>query len=174
MTKGGTTLPWKVVARRNAFFCPFLTEVSSRPERSAVEGPAVQRTSRGNVFRSEESWACGPPQLLKKTVSLARSKQKCHPDRSEAQWRDLLFIIRNIESEWKRRPPLCHPDRSVAQWRDLQFYGPLLEMFSTPQPYAASSIAFHSAPESCTFAAAIFSSRCFTEEVPGIGINTGE
>ena len=43
---------------------------------------------------------------------------------------ELLSIIRSIESEWKRYPPLCHPDRSVAQWRDLQFRGPLLEMFS--------------------------------------------
>jgi hypothetical protein len=25
-------------------------------------------------------------------------KQKCHPDRSEAKWRDLLFIICGIES----------------------------------------------------------------------------
>jgi hypothetical protein len=32
------------------FFCPFLTELSSRPERSAVEGAAVQRTSPENVF----------------------------------------------------------------------------------------------------------------------------
>src|SRR5580693_4184394 len=44
---------------------------------------------------------------------------KCHPacpglpwDRSEAQWRDRLFIIRSTESEWKRHPPLCHPERS--------------------------------------------------------------
>ena len=44
-------------------------------------------------------------------------------------WRDLLFITRSIESEWKRRPSLCHPDRSEAKWRDLQFCGPLLEMF---------------------------------------------
>jgi hypothetical protein len=40
-------------------------------------------------------------------------KQKCHPDRSEAKWRDLLFILRIIESDWKPYPPLCHPDRSV-------------------------------------------------------------
>ena len=40
------------------------------------------------------------------------SKQKCHPDRSEAKWRDLLFLIRTIESAWKRHPPLCHPERS--------------------------------------------------------------
>src|ERR1700733_5070151 len=57
-------------------------------------------------------------------------QQKCHPDRSAAQWRDLLFIIRGNESEWKRRRPLCHPDRSVAQWRDLQLSGFILEMFS--------------------------------------------
>jgi hypothetical protein len=57
-----------------------------------------------------------------------------------AQWRDLLFILRSLESEWKRYPPLCHPDRSVAQWRDLQFRGPLLEMFSTLTIGVLSSI----------------------------------
>jgi hypothetical protein len=39
-------------------------------------------------------------------------KQKCHPDRSEAKWRDLLSPSHAIESEWKRYPPLCHPERS--------------------------------------------------------------
>ena len=39
---------------------------------------------------------------------------------------------------------------------------------------AASSIVFHSSAESCNFAACIFSSKCFTEEVPGIGIMTAE
>jgi hypothetical protein len=34
-------------------------------------------------------------------------KQKCHPDRSEAQWRDLLFLIRTIESEWMTLPSEC-------------------------------------------------------------------
>jgi peptidyl-prolyl cis-trans isomerase SurA len=33
------------------------------------------------------------------------------------------------EFGWKRRSSLCHPDRSEAEWRDLQFSGPLLEMF---------------------------------------------
>jgi hypothetical protein len=46
-----------------------------------------------------------------------------------AQWRDLLLIIPLIGSQWKRRPPLCHPDRSEAEWRDLQFSEPVLEMF---------------------------------------------
>ena len=40
--------------------------------------------------------------------------------------------------------------------------------------FAASSISFHSASDSFTPAAAIFSSRCATEEVPGIGNITGE
>src|SRR3984885_14517494 len=55
--------------------------LSSQPERSAVEGSAVPSIPMTNV-------------------------------------------------EWERHPPLCHPDRSEAQWRDLQFRGPLLEMFS--------------------------------------------
>jgi hypothetical protein len=60
-------------------------------------------------------------------------QKKCHPDRSEAQWRDPLFIIPVNESEWKRHHPFvfrlrvkkkCHPDRSVAEWRDLLFSRP--------------------------------------------------
>jgi hypothetical protein len=31
--------------------------------------------------------------------SFVRSQQTCDPDRSEAKWRDLLFIIPSIESE---------------------------------------------------------------------------
>src|ERR1700723_2305760 len=61
-----------------------------------------------------------------------RRRPLCHPDRSVAQWRDPLFITRGNESEWKRRRPLCHPDRSVAQWRDLQLSGFILEMFFCP------------------------------------------
>jgi hypothetical protein len=69
-----------------SFFCSFLTEASSRPKRGG------RQTT--------------PTRFL-------RYKQKCHPDRSAAKWRDLLFTIHNIESEWKRHSPLCHPDRSV-------------------------------------------------------------
>jgi len=71
-------------------------------------------------------------------------KQKCHPDRSAAQWRDLLFIIPfakpngcaaptfviptevegsavrptadpNSPSETSTLKQKCHPDRSAAQ-----------------------------------------------------------
>jgi hypothetical protein len=40
--------------------------------------------------------------------------------------------------------------------------------------YAAFSIAFHSSADNRTLAAPTFSSRCFTEDVPGIGNMTGE
>src|ERR1700761_5888799 len=53
------------------FLCPFLTELSSRPERSAVEGPAVQRTSPENFFdraysdfllrAASDNHGCGTP-----------------------------------------------------------------------------------------------------------------
>jgi hypothetical protein len=33
--------------------------------------------------------------------------------------------------KWKRHSSFCHPDRSEAQWRDLQFSGHLVEMFFT-------------------------------------------
>src|SRR3984885_11498141 len=67
--------------------------LSSRPERSAVEGSAVRPSSLPNV-------------------RCQTSNQKCHPDRSVAKWRDLLFIVRIIESQWKRYPPHCHPVRN--------------------------------------------------------------
>jgi hypothetical protein len=54
-----------------SFFSPFLTEVSSRPERSVVEGPAV------HLRTIESEWKRHPP--------------LCHPDRSVAKWRDLQF-----------------------------------------------------------------------------------
>jgi hypothetical protein len=48
------------------------------------------------------------------------AKQNCHPDRSEAKWRDLLFTIPVTNHKDPSHPPLCHPDRREAQWRDLQ------------------------------------------------------
>jgi hypothetical protein len=68
---------------------------------SEAEGSAVPRSDPGNVFLTNslgnENWVL---------------KQTCHPDRSVAKWRDLLFIIRGIESEGTSCPPLCHPERS--------------------------------------------------------------
>ena len=54
-------------------------------------------------------------------------KKNCHPDRSEAKWRDLLLILGVFKN----------PDGSVAlslssrpQPRDLRFRGPFLGMFN--------------------------------------------
>ncbi len=38
--------------------------------------------------------------------------------------------------------PLCHPDRSEAEWRDLRFSGPLVEMFFDNQSVVERSAAF--------------------------------
>src|SRR3984957_20460567 len=58
----------------------------------------------------------------------------CHPDRSEAQGRDLQFHSTCNQRGRKHPlnstnnppldtpPPICHPDRSEAQGRDLQFH----------------------------------------------------
>jgi hypothetical protein len=31
-------------------------------------------------------------------------------------------LLSSNDSPWKPRPLACHPDRSEAQWRDLRFY----------------------------------------------------
>jgi hypothetical protein len=62
------------------------------------------------------------PLLRKTTLS------PCHPDRSEAKWRDLQLLqsscspLSPCQSPLLRKATLspCHPDRSEAQWRDLQ------------------------------------------------------
>jgi hypothetical protein len=41
---------------------------------------------------------------------------KFHRKSGGAQWRDLLFIIRSTESEWKHHPPLCHPERTRTSY----------------------------------------------------------
>jgi len=43
-------------------------------------------------------------------------------------------MVRGNRLKWKRHSCLCHPDRSEAQWRDLQFSGLLVEMFFTLCP----------------------------------------
>src|ERR1700733_13058151 len=59
-------------------------EVSSRPERSAVEGPAVLSSTNQSSLRA-------PP-------------SPCHPDRSVAKWRDLQCAPRASQMpEFSRR-----------------------------------------------------------------------
>jgi hypothetical protein len=54
--------------------------------------------------RPEESWACGPPKVMK-----------------NASVRHPRFM--------EQLPFPCHPDRSEAERRDLRFRGPFVEMF---------------------------------------------
>jgi hypothetical protein len=66
-------------------------------------------------FPAERHWTWQRVRL-----SARERRMKCtnatnfHRKSGVAKWRDLLFILRGIESEWKRCLPLCHPDRSVA------------------------------------------------------------
>jgi hypothetical protein len=50
--------------------------VTSRPVRSVVEGSAVRLSAFPNL-----------------PYQIPSPKQKCHPDRSAAEWRDLLFLF---------------------------------------------------------------------------------
>src|ERR1700678_2602829 len=66
--------------------------LSSRPKRSEVEGSAVPSST------THAEWKRHPP--------------LCHPDRSEAERRDLRSPHPQTRAEWKLRSPLFHPDRS--------------------------------------------------------------
>jgi hypothetical protein len=43
-----------------------------------------------------------------------------HRKSGVAKWRDLLFILRSTESQWKRHPPLCHPESEAEGSAVLQ------------------------------------------------------
>jgi len=81
---------------------------------SWVDGATTPSSSTGKPGGAKWRICSAPVGAPDSSLSNLNPQQKCHPDRSEAKWRDLLFIRRSIESEWKRHPPLCHPDRSVA------------------------------------------------------------
>src|ERR1700722_14644535 len=129
------------------------------PILSGLNPKALTERNSRNLVRSVPS---------RTEVSSRLSRSAVGPERSEVE--GPAVHIRIIEPEWKRHLPLCHPERSrgicsstARSWKCFR-----------PQPHPAPSISFHSASESCPFAAAIFSSKCFTEEVPGIEIIPGE
>jgi hypothetical protein len=89
-------------------------DLSSQPERSGVEGPAFCGQYRARQSRSPSTalragsplslaalasvgmkmFLIGLPGLAANSVNSDEdevSKTTCHPDRSEAEWRDLLF-----------------------------------------------------------------------------------
>jgi hypothetical protein len=100
--------------------------LSSRAKRSAAEGPAVPLSHLQGP--PEKPPAFRPIRLIKLQVSSRPSL--CHPERSEAQPRDLRFHFRHLEGPPEKppaflpirliklqvssRPSLCHPERSEA------------------------------------------------------------
>jgi hypothetical protein len=88
--------------------------LSSRPKRSEVEGSAV----RPSALPTSPSQTSTPNRSVIPTGA-QRSRGTCCSSSSVSNLNGSATLF------------LCHPDRSVAKWRDLQFYGPLLEMFST-------------------------------------------
>jgi hypothetical protein len=56
-------------------------------------------------------------------------------------------LLSSNDSAWERRPPPCHPDRSEAQWRDLRFGGSPLEMFFLQSEAQWSDLQFAPMPD---------------------------
>jgi hypothetical protein len=104
--------------------------LSSRPERSGAEGPAVPRTLRGDVFD--------------RVVMGLRPTQG---DEKRLQTEAALPC--------KRHPILCHLDRSAAQRRDLCVDAPSWRCFSTER----TRISCHEAHDATSCAAFIKESR---------------
>ncbi len=97
------------------------TEVSSRPERSEVEGPAVPSAPsnlNGSaalpfVIPTEAGGICSAPVGVPEfSVSNPQPPNRSVIPTGAKRSGGTCCSIRTIESEWKRCPPLCHPDRS--------------------------------------------------------------
>jgi hypothetical protein len=93
------------------------TEVSSRPERSEVEGPAVPFNpfTRGSM-KAPPSALSSRPERTRISCRAALDKAAYAPFRKEGRMK-----CTNATK--------VHRKSGGAQWRDLQFYGPFLEMF---------------------------------------------
>jgi hypothetical protein len=114
---------------------PFVISPAPACRGSGAEGSAVLWTFLGNVFRQSV-------------------QMKCHPDRSEAQWRDLLFASSPTKLQHRNRTgdllfassattpqetrhsPLFHPERSrgICNSTDLSW-----KCFSTERTNEVSS-----------------------------------
>jgi hypothetical protein len=68
-----------------------------------------------------------------------------------AQGRDLQFTPPLTYVAWMRHPPICHPDRSVAEWRNLLFSHPLTKLYKSAPPSDLSSRPKRSAVEGPAF-----------------------
>jgi hypothetical protein len=84
---------------------PVSKELSSRPERSAVEGPAVRRLILGNVFRKPIPQPLQPESPL----SPCHRPDRKWRDRSVAKWRDLQCALRLSQILPLKRSQMNHP-----------------------------------------------------------------
>jgi hypothetical protein len=78
---------------------------------------------------------CPGPKQLRRATALTL----CHPDRSEAEWKDLQCAP--ALSNCKGKPPhlICHPDRSEAERKDLQSASTLSNCKGKSPHYTLSS-----------------------------------
>jgi hypothetical protein len=76
--------------------------MNCHPDRSVAEWRACPARTRMGTCCSLHHHRC----TWKQRPNL------CHPDRSEAKRRDLLFTPPANGCTWKHHPPLCHPERS--------------------------------------------------------------
>ena len=128
--------------------------------------PAHPRNSRElSQSRRRSQQSC---RFLKRLNS---SRNPHHPNAATSGLNTAKTLVLHVQS-WNGSPPcsLVFMRRDVG-WPRSSNCGTLHQPLAFS---AALSIAFHSSGERCNLAAAIFSSRCFTEEVPGIGSITGE
>jgi hypothetical protein len=130
----------------------------SRPVPACRGGICSFRGPFVEMFSTEESWAGGPPKVMKKrfgaastlyvTVTLSfvipgEARGICSSPRTLRGdvFRQRSLGLRPTQGDEKTsvRHPLfmeqlllpCHPDRSEAERRDLRFRRPFVQMFST-------------------------------------------
>ena len=113
--ESGKRLPFSEAARCRLFHELPLTIQTVAPLRCAPVGMTILV---GNGRSRSQQVCLGTAGLV--------PNQNCHPDRSAAQWSDLLFFPPLSDAQWKRNPPLCHPDRSGGICGSAD---PFVEMF---------------------------------------------
>jgi hypothetical protein len=100
----------------HSFSPAFPTEVSSRPERSGVEGPAVSPATSQCSLKAPLSPLSSRPKRTRISCRAALDRTAYAPFLKEGRM--------NCDNATK-----SNRKSGVAQWRDLQFREPLVEMF---------------------------------------------
>jgi hypothetical protein len=90
--------------------------------------------------RPEESWACGPPKVMKNAsdrhpLSREPFPFPCHPDRSEAERRDLRFRGPFVEMFFDRAQRSEEPAPACRGICGLFYTPSLLPLSHSPKPF---------------------------------------